>query len=94
MKNTSIDKLQKQIKEVEHATVALDGSYNVNYDANDLASIENAIQEACSLVDERASQYQTNPLVIPIIERVKENLREQILNDAEQQRNGVKKDGY
>ncbi|HGN9466902.1 MULTISPECIES: hypothetical protein [Providencia] len=94
MKISGIDKLQKQMEEIEHVTAALDGSYNVTYDANDPTSIENAIQVACSLVDERASQYQTNPLVIPIIEQLKETLRERILHDAEQQRNGEKKDDH
>lgn len=93
VKITGIDKLQKQLKEVEKATEALNGSYDVRFDANDPASIENAIQEAYSLVDERASGYATNPMVSPLIEHMKENLRQQILDSAEQQRQEGGQDG-
>ncbi|MEN4797918.1 hypothetical protein [Pantoea agglomerans] len=86
VKITGIDKLQKQLKEVADATEALNGSYDVRLDANDPASIEYAIHEAYGMVDERASRYAGNPMVIPIIEGMKENLRQQILNKAEQTR--------
>ncbi|ELQ6019448.1 hypothetical protein R2217_000372 [Cronobacter turicensis] len=49
-----LDNIQKQLKEVERATEALNGSYDVRFNANDPNSIENAIQEAYSMVDERA----------------------------------------
>ncbi|MCV8259059.1 hypothetical protein ODR93_26230, partial [Escherichia coli] len=45
VKITGLDKMQKQLKEVERATEALNGSYDVHFDANDPVSIENAIQE-------------------------------------------------
>ncbi|GDK16156.1 hypothetical protein [Escherichia coli] len=80
-------------KEVERATEALNGSYDVRFDANDPSSIENAIQEAYSMVDERASGYATNPMVSPLIEHMKENLRQQILDSAEQQRQESGQDG-
>lgn len=50
VKITGLDKMQKQLKEVERATEALNGSYDVHFDANDPVSIENAIQEAYSMV--------------------------------------------
>lgn len=46
VKITGLDKMQKQLKAVERATEALNGSYDVRFDANDPSSIENAIQEA------------------------------------------------
>ncbi len=57
------------------------------------ASIENAIQEVYSMVDERSSGYATNPMVSPLIEQMKENLRQQILDSAEQQRQENGQDG-
>ncbi|AWF49964.1 TPA: hypothetical protein NHV36_004523 [Klebsiella michiganensis] len=93
VKITGIDKLQKQLKEVEKATEALNGSYDVRFDANDPVSIENAIQEAYCLVDKRASDYATNPMVSPLIEHMKESLRQQILDSAEQQREESGQDG-
>lgn len=93
VKITGIDKLRKQLKEVEKATEALNGSYDVRFDANDPASIENAIQEAYSLLNERTSVYATNPMVTPLIEQMKESLRQQILDSAEQQRQENRQDG-
>lgn len=86
VKITGIDNLQKQLKEVEKVTEALNGSYDLRFDVNDPVSIENAIQDACSMVDERASGYANNPMVTPLIEHAKENLRQYILDSAEQQR--------
>lgn len=34
VKITGLDKMQKQLKEVERATEALNGSYDVHFDAN------------------------------------------------------------
>ncbi|ENL7625498.1 hypothetical protein DW209_21660 [Enterobacter hormaechei] len=93
VKITGLDKMQKQIKEVKRATEVLNGSYDVHFDANDPASIENAIQLACSMVEERALPYAGNSWVNPIVEIAKENLRQQILDSAEQQRQERGQDG-
>lgn len=93
VKISGLEKMHKQIKDVERATGALNGSYDVHFDANDPVSIENAIQEAYSMVDERASGYATNPMVGPLVEHMKENLRQQILDSAEQQRQERGQDG-
>lgn len=93
VKISGLEAMQKQIKDVERATEALNGSYDVHFDANDPVSIENAIQEAYSIVDERVSGYTANPMVSPLIEHTKENLRQQILDSAEQQRQESGQDG-
>lgn len=60
VKITGLDKMQKQLKEVERATEALNGSYDVRFDANDPSSIENAIQ--------KPTPWWTNALlVMPLI---------------------------
>ena len=93
VKITGIDNLKKQLREVEKATEALNGSYDIRFDANDPVSIENAIQDTCRMVDERASGYANNPMVTPLIEHMKENLRQHILDSAEQQRQENGQDG-
>lgn len=93
VKISGLETIQKQLKDVERATKALNGSYDVHFDANDPVSIENAIQEAHSMVDERAAGYATNPMVRPLIEHMKENLRQQILDSAEQKRQENGQDG-
>ena len=90
VKITGIDKLQKQLKE---AAETLNGSYPVSFDANDPVSIETAIQEAYSMLEERASRYAANPMISPMIEAMKEDLRQQILDSAEQQRQENGQDG-
>ncbi|EOT7379074.1 TPA: hypothetical protein ONC18_002326 [Enterobacter kobei] len=93
VKISGLETMQKQLKEVEKATEALNGSYDVHFDANDPVSIENAIQVAFSMVHERVSDYATNPMISPLIEGMKENLRQQILDSAEQQRQEHMQDG-
>lgn len=93
IKISGIDKLQKQVKEAEDAAETLSGDYNVRFDANDPVSIENSIQEACDMLDERASRYLNNPFVTSMIESMKDNLRQQILDSAEQQRQERGNDG-
>jgi len=83
---SGLDNLNKQMKELKFAADALDGEYAVNFDAHDPVSIENAIQEAYSMVDQRAGKYSSNSLVVPLIEQTKESLREHILNSAEERR--------
>ncbi len=55
--------------------------------------IETAIQEAYSMLEERASRYAANPMISPMIEAMKEDLRQQILDSAEQQRQENGQDG-
>ncbi len=45
------------------------------------------------MVHERASGYATNPMLSPLIEHMKENLRQQILDSAERQRQESVQDG-
>ncbi|MEN5771716.1 hypothetical protein ABEK68_28150, partial [Klebsiella pneumoniae] len=66
---------------------------SVSFDANDPVSIETAIQEAYSMLEERASRYAANPMISPMIEAMKEDLRQQILDSAEQQRQENGQDG-
>ena len=45
------------------------------------------------MLDERASRYAANPMISPMIEAMKEDLRQQILDSAEQQRQENGQDG-
>lgn len=90
---TRVADKDKQQKQSENVTEVLNGSYGVSFNVNDPASIENAIQEAFSIVDERAYGDATNSMITPLIEHMKENLRQQILDSAEQQRQENGRDG-
>lgn len=82
-KITGLDKLQKNLKDAERALSESDGELGVvNFDPNDPASIEGAIQSVNRMIDERLSEYSSNPIVGPLAEQMKEKYRESILENA------------
>lgn len=87
LKITGLDKLQKDLKEAQRALSELDGELGtVNFNPHDPASIEAAIQSVYQMVDDRAGQYASNPVVGPLIEQMKETYRENILQKAAEAR--------
>lgn len=76
-KITGLDKLHRELEEAQRALSELDGELGtVNFNPHDPASIEAAIQSVYRMVDERAGQYASNPIVEPLIEQMKETYRE------------------
>lgn len=87
MKITGLDKLQRDLQEAQRALSELDGRLGeVSFNPHDPASIENAIQSVCAMVDERAGSYASNPVVGPLIEQMKESYREGLLQRAAEAR--------
>ena len=87
MKIDGLDKLTKQLKQAEHAFAELDGEIGtVNFDHEDPGSIETAINEIVATIDERMSGYRNNPFVEPLIEQMKENYRQGIIEKASEAR--------
>lgn len=83
IKITGLDKLTRNLDEIREATAALDGELGtVRFDPSDPASIEAAIQEVESIVDNRAGAYGSNPTVSSIMENMKERYRDAILEKA------------
>lgn len=83
MKITGLDEFTTQLDEAQKAFAALDGEIGtVNFDPNDPASIETAIQQVQMMIDERVGAYARNPIVGQIIEQIKEKYREGILQKA------------
>ncbi|HDL6990172.1 TPA: hypothetical protein PXM90_001290 [Yersinia enterocolitica] len=92
-KITGLDKLQKNLKEAELALNELDGELGViNFNPNDPASIEAAIQSVNRMVDERIGEYSTNPIISPLADQMKEKYRESILQKAAEARLKPNKD--
>ena len=66
-KITGLDKIQKDLKDAQRALNELDGELGVvNFDPNDPASIESAIQSVNRMIDERIGKYSSNPIVAPL----------------------------
>ena len=91
-KVTGLDKLQKNLKDAQRALRELDGELGVvNFDPNDPASIEGAIQSVNRMIDDRLGEYSSNLIVGPLAEQMKEKYRESILEKAAEAR--LKSDG-
>lgn len=87
LKITGFEKLQKELKEAEKTLSELDGKLGViNFDPDEPASIEAAIQSVMRMIDSRIEPYVDNPIVGSLADQMKENYRESILQKAAQAR--------
>ncbi|WFU01951.1 hypothetical protein QA648_17905 [Rhizobium sp. CB3171] len=83
MKISGLDGLTRQLKDAEKALAELDGEIGtVTFTPDDPASIENAISQIEAMIDERVGQYAANPFVAPLIEGMKEQYREALIEKA------------
>ena len=87
MKIIGLDKLTKQLEQAEKAFAQLDGEIGtVNFDSQDPASIEAAINNIWATIDEKMIGYENNPFVEPLIEQMKAKYREAIIEKATEAR--------
>lgn len=78
-----LDQLQRQLKEAQEVLKDLDGDLcTVNFDPNDPASIEEAVQQVETVIDERIGRYGSNPIIEPLAAEMKERYRSEILERA------------
>jgi hypothetical protein len=78
-----LDALIRKIKELEQAVAALDGDIaQLRFDPEDPQSIDRAIQQMEAAIDERVGDYQNNDMVQGIVETLKEQARNAILERA------------
>ncbi|KAB2937876.1 MAG: hypothetical protein K8F92_13570 [Hyphomicrobium sp.] len=83
IKITGLDKLARTLDDAQKALSALDGELcTVHFDPSDPSSIERAIQQVEALIDERAGRYASNPIIAPIVQGMKEQYRQSILEKA------------
>ena len=83
MNISGLDSLTKTMKELERALSDLDGDIaHLTFDAFDPQSIENAIQEFNSAVDQKVAGYSENDLIAHLVEELKESGRTTILERA------------
>lgn len=87
IKISGLDQLTRQLDEAQEAIADLDGDLGtVNFDPNDPASIESAIQQAEILIDAKIRPWTDNPLVAQVAEGMKEQYRTAIIERAAQAR--------
>lgn len=86
-KISGFDKLTQDIGDAQKALSEISGKLGtVSFDPSDPASIEAAIQQVESMIDERLGPYASNPIIAPLIEGMKEQYRQGILDKAAESR--------
>lgn len=82
-KASGFDQLSKQLKEARKALDEIDGKIGcVSFDPDDPASLEAAINQINTLIDQKVGRYADNPIVTPLIEGMKDQYRAGILEKA------------
>lgn len=88
-----LDQLQRELSEAQQAFGEIEGELGtVQFDSHDPGSIEAAIAQVNTMVDERLGNYASNSIVGPMIEQLKENYREAIIEKAAAARLGEDQD--
>lgn len=82
IKISGLDTLSKQLEEAQKTLAELEGELSVHFNPGDPASIEAAIQEAEAVVDSKVGSAAGNPLVAQMVEGLKEQYRQSILDRA------------
>jgi uncharacterized coiled-coil DUF342 family protein len=78
-----LDQAIRKMKELERAVAALDGDITtVSFDPNDPQSIELAIQQMETAIDERVGNYSKNDMIEGVVAELKERYRQAILDRA------------
>lgn len=87
MRIKGLDKLKRSLEDLAKALSSLDGELGkVSFDPNDPQSIELAIQNMESLVDERVGSFGNNEAVQNLVDTFKEANRRAILECAAEAR--------
>lgn len=83
IKISGLDELSKQLDQAQEALEELDGELGVvNFNPDDPASIEAAIQDVEAMIDAKAQRWADNPLVAQVVDGMKEQYRQAIIDRA------------
>lgn len=80
---TGFDELNRKMDQLAKFGEEVDGELaNVSFDPTDPGSIEIAISEMEAAIDQKALSYVNNDMVANLVDKMKANFREQILEKA------------
>ncbi|TPM21605.1 hypothetical protein [Mesorhizobium sp. B2-3-5] len=83
MKIQGLDALTKQFDDAQKAIAELDGELGVvNFNPQDPSSIEAAIKAIEAIIDAKVQPYASNPIVATMVEGMKEQYRQGIIDRA------------
>lgn len=87
IKIKGLDALTKKVNQLARFAEEVDGELaTVAFDPNDPSSIEAAIGEMEAALEQKAGSYAGNDMVVNLVEQMKANLRERILERAAEAR--------
>jgi hypothetical protein len=80
---SGLDKLQQELKEAQAAFAALDGQIaTFKFDPDNRESIECALRQMETAIDQKIEPYRTNPLVATMTEKLKQTYSDAIWQKA------------
>jgi len=83
IKITGLDQFASQLDDAQKALAALGSELGtVKFNPQDPASIEAAIKQIESTIDDRLGAYASNPIIGPLAEQMKEKYRQEIIDRA------------
>ena len=83
IKITGLDKLQRELKDAQRAFQSLDGTIaTLSFDADDPASVQRAVRQMESAIDNKIGPYRNNAMVMQIANSMKETYRKAIKDKA------------
>ena len=86
-KITGLDKLQRDLEDAQRAFRSLDGTIaTLKFDPDDQVSVNAAIRQMESAIDNKASAYRGNAIVDGIVKELKMEYRKAIRDRAEKTR--------
>lgn len=93
IKISGLDSLSRTFDDAQKAIEQLGEELHVSFNPHDPESIEQAIQQTESSIDDRLGAWADNPIVANLIEQTKEQYRQAILDRAAQARLEADTDG-
>ena len=83
IKMNCFDGKANHLKELQSFMSEIDGDIGtVNFNAQHPESVTKAIANMGKMIDEKAKNYQNNPCIMEMVEGIKSNYKQQILDKA------------
>ena len=83
IKMNGLDEMTNHLKELQSFMSEIDGDIGtINFNAKDQDSVNQAIANMEKMIDEKAKNYQHNQSIMELVEEMKGNYKQQILDKA------------
>ena len=83
IKMNGLDEMTNHLKKLQSFMSEIDGDIGtVNFNAKDQDSVNQAIANMEKMIDEKAKNYQHNQSIMELVEEMKGNYKQQILDKA------------